>query len=152
MVVVDHRTKRAHFIPHNKSIIGEKIIKLFLDHVFRYHRFLEDIVFYCGPQFTSKFWKWLFELLGVKVKLSSIFHPQTVGQMKRVNQILEQYLQCMTNYHQDNWWDLLSIAEFFYNNIMHSTTQQTPLFANHGLHLKFNIQGVTNIMNLANED
>jgi hypothetical protein len=30
------------------------------------------------------------------------FHPQTNGQTKQVNQILEQYLWCTTNYHQDN--------------------------------------------------
>jgi hypothetical protein len=35
---------------------------------------------------------------------------------------------------------------------MHATTQQTSFFANHGLHPKFDIQGVNNVMNLATED
>jgi hypothetical protein len=35
---------------------------------------------------------------------------------------------------------------------MHSTTQQTPLFANHGLHPKFDIQGVNNVMNPVTKD
>jgi hypothetical protein len=35
---------------------------------------------------------------------------------------------------------------------MHSTTLQTPFFANHGLHPKFNIQDVNNVVNLAGED
>jgi len=52
-----------------------------------------------------------------KVKLSSTFHPQINGQTKRVNQILEQYLQCTINYHQDNWSDLLYVAKFSYNTI-----------------------------------
>ncbi len=89
LVVVDHFTKMTHFIPCNKSIIDKKTIKLFLDHVFCYHGLPEDIIFYRGPQFASKFWKRFFELLGVKVKLSSTFHPQIDGQMKRVNQVLE---------------------------------------------------------------
>jgi hypothetical protein len=79
MVVVDHFMKMAHFIPCNKSIIGKKTIKLFLDHVSHYHGLLEDIVSDHGLQFTSKFWKRLFKLLGVKVKLSLTFHPQTSG-------------------------------------------------------------------------
>jgi hypothetical protein len=93
--------KMVHFIPCNKSIIGKKITKLFLDHVFCYHGLLGDIGFYCEPQFASKFWNQLFELLSLKVLLSA-FHPHIDGQTKGVNQVLEQYLWCMINYHQDN--------------------------------------------------
>jgi hypothetical protein len=63
-----------------------------------------------------KFWKSLFKILKVKIKLSSAYHPQTDGQTKRVNQVLEQYLHCTINYHQDNWMELLPLAEFAYNN------------------------------------
>jgi hypothetical protein len=37
------------FIPCNKSIIGEKTTKLFLDHVFCYNGFPKDNVFYHEP-------------------------------------------------------------------------------------------------------
>jgi hypothetical protein len=47
LMVVDRLMKMTHFTPCNKSIIGKKIAKLFLDHVFRYHGFFENIVFYC---------------------------------------------------------------------------------------------------------
>jgi hypothetical protein len=36
------------------------------------------------------------------------------------------------NYQQDNWVDLLPIAEFEYNNSPHSATQVSPFFANYG--------------------
>ncbi len=36
--------------------------------------------------------------------------------------------------------------------MMHSITHQTPLFTNHGLHPRFDIQGVNNVMNLAIKD
>jgi hypothetical protein len=71
-----------HFIPCTKKIICKRIAKLFLDHVFRYQGILENIIFDHRLQFESKFWKQLFELLGVKVKLSSTFHPQMDGQTK----------------------------------------------------------------------
>jgi hypothetical protein len=35
---------------------------------------------------------------------------------------------------------------------MHLTTQQTLLFANHGLHPRFDIQGVNNVVNHATKD
>ncbi len=63
-------------------ITSERITKLFLDYDFQYHGSLEDIIYDYGLQFASKFWKWLFEPLGVKVKLSLTFHPQMDGQTK----------------------------------------------------------------------
>jgi hypothetical protein len=44
------------------------------------------------------------------------------------------------------------MVEFVYNNIMHSSTQQTFFFANHGLHPTFDIQSAHKVMNLIVED
>jgi len=74
------------------------------------------------------------------------------GQTKWVNQVLEQYLRCTTNYHQDNWSKLLAMVEFAHNNTMHSLTQQTHLFANPGLHPKFDIQDVYKVVNPVAKD
>jgi len=46
--------------------------------------------------------------------------------MECVNQELDQYLQLFVNEQQDDWYDLLPIAEFQYNNHIHSATQQPP--------------------------
>jgi hypothetical protein len=48
--------------------------------------------------------------------------------------------------------ELLAMVKFMYNNTVHSLTQQTPLFANHGVRPKFNIQGVHKVMNPTIED
>jgi len=39
------------------------------------------------------------------------------------------------NYQQDNWSDLLPLAEFTYNNAPSATTGVSPFFANKGYHL-----------------
>jgi hypothetical protein len=75
MVAVDHLIKMIHFIPCTKTIIGERTTKSFLDHVFQYHGLPNDIIFYRGLQFPFKFPKRLFEILSMKMKLSSAFHP-----------------------------------------------------------------------------
>jgi hypothetical protein len=75
LVVVDYLTKMIHFIPYTKTIINERTTMSFLDHVFQYHGLPNDIIFYCGLQFAFKFPKRFFELLNMKVKLSSTFHP-----------------------------------------------------------------------------
>ena len=39
-----------------------------------------------GPQFTSRVWKVFMEHLGVSISLTSGFHPESNGQVERVNQ------------------------------------------------------------------
>jgi hypothetical protein len=101
-VVVDRLTKMAHFIPCTKTITGEETTKLFLDNIYRIHGLPNDIVSDMETQFTSNFWISLFQLLGVKINLSTAYHLQTDGQTERVNQILEQYFCCTVNYQQDD--------------------------------------------------
>ena len=60
-----------------------------------------------------------------------MFHPQTDGQTKRVNQELEQYLRMFINHRQKQWPDWLGTAEFAYNNKVHSSTKISPFRANY---------------------
>jgi hypothetical protein len=76
----------------------------------------------------------LFKLIGLEQNLSMAYHPQTDGQSERVNQSLEQYLRIFINDRQDNWKEWLPIAEFTYNNTLHSAHQQSPFFLNYSHH------------------
>jgi hypothetical protein len=46
------------------------------------------------PTFTSKFWGDLFQVQGVKLLMSTTYHPQTDSQTKATNKTLEGYLRC----------------------------------------------------------
>src|SRR5213078_2283608 len=70
---------------------------------------------------------------------STAFHPQTDGQTERTNQTAEQYLRIYCNYQQDNWYDLLPLAEFSYNNAQHSSIGCSPFYANYGYNPKFTV-------------
>jgi len=72
--------------------------------------------------------------LGIERNPSMAYHPQTDGQTERVNQELEQYLRLYCNYRQNNWAEWLSIAEFSYNNRIHSSTGRSPFLVNLGGH------------------
>ena len=64
---------------------------------------------------------------------SSLLPPLiTDGQTEQVNQELEQYLQIFINQRQDDWADLLPLAEFQYNNHIHSSTQHPPFLLEAG--------------------
>ena len=60
------------------------------------------------------------------------WHPQTDRQTECVNQELDQYLWLFVNKWQDDWYDLLPMAEFQHNNHVHSTTQQPPFLLDTG--------------------
>ena len=45
---------------------------------------------------------------------------------------LQQYLRIFINQRQDNWTDLLPLAEFQYNNHVHSSTQHPPFLLEAG--------------------
>ena len=72
--------------------------------------------------------------LNIKRKMSTVYHPQTDGQTERVNQELGGYLRIFVNYDQNDWYHLLPLAEFAYNNSATSAHGMTPFFANYGYH------------------
>ena len=142
LVCVCRRRKQAHFIPCKETINAVETATLFLSTVYKLHGLPVDIVSDRGPQFRSAFWKALTSALGITLKLSTAYHPQTDGQTERVNQTLEQYLRCFINYQQDNWIQYLPLAEFAYNNAPSATSQISPFFANYGFNPRSDFLGL----------
>ena len=71
--------------------------------------------------------------INVKLKLSTIYHPQTNGQTEQNNQTLEQYLQHFVTMQQNNWVKLLPLTQLIISNRISATTKQPPFKANHGI-------------------
>jgi hypothetical protein len=80
VIVVDRFLKFAHFIPLSHPYSANSVAKAFFDNIVRLHGIPCSIVSDRDPVFTSNFWTELFRLAGVKLLLSSAFHPQTDGQ------------------------------------------------------------------------
>jgi len=60
----------------------------------------ESVISDRGPQFVAELMKKLNEMLGIEIRLSISFHPQTDEQVEQMNQELEQYLRFFTEYRQ----------------------------------------------------
>jgi hypothetical protein len=136
-VIVDRLTKMAHFVACADTMGPSDLADGFISHMVRAHGLPSSIISDRGSLFMSTFWKRIMEAMGTIQNLSTAFHPETDGQMERTNTILEQYLRAYCNYQQDNWKQLLLIAEFCYNNIQSETMRVTPFFANCGYHPRF---------------
>ena len=74
------------------------------------------------------------QALNMEFHYTSSYHPEADGQTQRANQTLEQYLCIYCSYQQDNWSQLLLLAEFAYNNAPNASTGITPFFTDKGYH------------------
>jgi len=93
----------THFVATTEEMTAEGLARLFRDNVWRLHGLPESVVSDRGPQFVAELTKELNRILGIKVKLSTAFHPQTDRQTEHMNQELEQYLRFFVDYRQKDW-------------------------------------------------
>ncbi|MDB5911071.1 MAG: hypothetical protein JWP34_5188, partial [Massilia sp.] len=131
LVIVCRLTKMRHFVP-TAGLAAQELAEAFTSRVYALHGAPDNIVSDRGTQFVSEFWTQLSERLGVRLKHSSAFHPETDGQTERLNATLEQYLRAFMSFHQNDWVDWLPLAEFASNNTISETTGVSPFFANYG--------------------
>jgi hypothetical protein len=124
LMVVDQFSKYAHFIPLSHPYSVSSVAKAFFDSIVHLHGMPCSIV--SDREFTSHFWSELFQLTGVKLLLSSAFHPQTDGQSEVTNRIIAMYLCCLAGDRPRSWLQWLSWTEFCYNSSYQSTLQTTP--------------------------
>ena len=130
--VTDRLTKYAYFVPYLESSTAEDLGGVLFKTIVTQHGVPDEIVSDRDKLFTSKYWTTLMALIGVKRKMSTSFHPQTDGQTERINQTLKAYLRCYINYQQNNWVDLLPMAQYAYNSAESEGTGYTPFYANLG--------------------
>jgi hypothetical protein len=134
LVIIDRLSKQAIFTPTHDTITSPELAKLFLLHVFSKHGVPAHVTSDRGTEFVSHFFRSLGKALDMRLHFTSGHHPEGDGQTERANQTLEQYLRIYCTYQQDNWSDLLPLAEFAYNNAPSATTGVSPFFANKGYH------------------
>src|SRR5258708_11649665 len=134
LMVVDRLSKQIHAVPTVTSLDSAGVARLFLEHIWCHHRLLEEVISDRRPAFISNFSRKLTALLGVKLTPSTSYHPQTDGQTERVNQEIEAYLWVFVSHRQDDWADWLPLAEFAYNNKVHTATHQTLFELDTGQH------------------
>ena len=116
MVIVDRLTKVAHFIPVKPMFSTSDVAHVFIRDVVKLHGVLKKIVLDKDAKFTSKFWKELFTGLGIELAFSTSYHPNTDGQIKRVNKILEDMLRMYMMHQWWKWEEYLPLVEFAYNS------------------------------------
>jgi len=94
LVVIDKFTKYDHFIPLSHPFTALQVAQAFLTNIYKLHGLPTTIISDRDRIFTSAVWQELFKLTDTKLAMSSSYHPQTDGQIERLNQCLEVFLRC----------------------------------------------------------
>ena len=92
VVIIDRFTKMVQLKATMMNVSSEGIAKIYRDDIWKLHGIPRKILSDRGPQFASKFMEEFTKVLGTKRQLSTAYHPQTDGQMKRINQEIGMFL------------------------------------------------------------
>jgi hypothetical protein len=129
MVVMDKLTKYSHFIPLKTTHKAADVVDIFMREVARLHRIPKMIVSDRDPKFTLNFWKGLFKGFRTNLNFSTAYHPESDGQKKRVNRVIEDMLRMYVMDKPSKWEDYLHLVEFAYNNGYQASLKMSPFEA-----------------------
>ncbi|GJZ16622.1 putative reverse transcriptase domain-containing protein [Tanacetum coccineum] len=79
-VIVDRLTKSAHFLPMREDYKMERLARLYLNEIVARHGVLILIISDRDSRFTSRFWQSMQEALGIRLDMSTAYHPQINSQ------------------------------------------------------------------------
>lgn len=97
----------VRLVPTCTDISAEQLAALFFDHWYCENGLPLEIVSDCDKLFTSKFWRALHCCIGVDLKMSAAYHPQTDGASERTNKTINQCICFYVEWHQRGWAKVL---------------------------------------------
>ena len=145
LVIIDQGLMKGMIlIPCLKMITAKETGQLLLENLYKRFGLPDKSISDRGPQFASMAFKELLKLLGVKLSLSTVYHPQRDGTMERTNQEIKAYLAIYCASHPEEWLMAIHLLEFTHNNRWHTDRQKPRLNWCLGTHLKpFPIHSLT---------
>jgi hypothetical protein len=109
-------------MPTRTNISAPELALLFFNHWFCENGLPLDIVSDRDKLFVSGFWKALHKLTGVKLKMSTAFHPQTDGASERTNKTVNQAIRYHVARNQRGWVRALPRVHFDMMNTVNAST------------------------------
>ncbi len=128
-VVVCRLTSMVHLIPIRTTDMASDLAEKFLQKIVHLHGLPQSIVSDRDPKFTSKFWRELHRLMGTRLLMSTVFHPQTDGTSEQTIRSVTQVLWALVNPDQ---LDKILLTEFAINSSVSATTGYAPFKLNYG--------------------
>ena len=109
-------------VPTQFNLTAEKLADIFFDRWYCENGLPLEIISDRDKLFMSTFWKALHKLTGVKLKISTAYHPETDGSSERSNKTIIQSIRFHVERNQQGWVRALPRVRF---NIMNSVNKST---------------------------
>jgi len=93
LTITDRLGSDIRIIPTKTTVTAEELAVVFFDNWYCKNGLPSDIVCDRDKLFVSRFWQALTKLTGVKMKMSSSYHPETDGSSERSNKTVNQMLR-----------------------------------------------------------
>jgi Integrase zinc binding domain len=90
-------------MPTKTNITAEDLAIIFFNNWYCENGLSKEIISDRDKLFVSKFWTALHKLTGVKIKLSSAYHPETDGLSERSNKTVNQCIRYHVRRNQKGW-------------------------------------------------
>jgi len=113
-------------IPTRMDIMAEDFAELFFDHWYCENGLPLEIISDRDKLFVSHFWKRLTRVAGVKLGMSTVFHPETDGASERTNKTVNQCLRYHVTWNQKGWVHVLLRVRFAIMNTVNKSTGFSP--------------------------
>ena len=130
------------------TIMSSDLTWLLVIHIFLKHGVPAHVTCDQGSEFISHFFWSLSTALDMKLHFTLGYHPEGDGQTECTNQTLKQYIWVYCNYQHDNWYQLLPLSDFAYNNALSATTKVTSFYANKGYHPNLTVHPERDLVSL----
>ncbi|KAE8245644.1 hypothetical protein A4X06_0g5522 [Tilletia controversa] len=125
-VVSDKFSKFAIFYASKTTDSAKDTVERFLTNAYPWTGIPRRLISDRDVRFTSEFWRALTQRLDIKHGMSAAYHPQTDGQVERLNQQLGTLLRHTVALDQHDWPMMLPAAMMAYNTQTQETTQEPP--------------------------
>jgi hypothetical protein len=113
-------------IPSVSSLTADQLAEIFFEKWYCENGLPLDIVSDRDKLFMSRFWKALHTLTGVKLKMSTSYHPETDGSSERTNKTVIQCIRFAVERDQLGWVKALPKIRFDIMNSVNRSTGFTP--------------------------
>jgi hypothetical protein len=128
LVIVNKLTRFSIMIPTYTNLTQEGFAAFFVERIVNVFSMLECIISDCDKRWAMAFWHSVTMQYGSVLALSSAHHPQTDGQTKILNAMIEQMLRAYVAADCLSWARWLGEITFTYNSNIHGSTGYSPNF------------------------
>lgn len=126
ITMTDRAGADIQIVPSETTLTAERFAVIFFNEWYCENGLPIEIISDRDKLFMTKFWHALHKLTGVKVKMSTAYHPETDGASERSNKTVNEAIRSHVDANQTGWVAVLPRIRFAIMNTVNASTGYSP--------------------------